>query len=200
MRAIIIFTVLFLFTHLFLCILRPYFLSLYCLLGGRVLIQLCRFQVYTSLTHCLYIALCSPPPVKSPSAPTYPAYPANTGFRVPPTPSLRPSPYCCVWVFFLLLNPFTLFTQLPNPTSPLTASVCSLYLSVCFYVILFCSLHTGPGQVAQLVSVLWTHQGFQFNPPSVHIQESTNECISEWNNKSMFLSLPLSLQINKLKK
>ena len=42
------------------------------------------------------------------------------------------------------------------------------------------------------------------SPNSGLIQESTNECINEWNNKWMFLSLPLpsclSLKINTLKK
>ena len=34
----------------------------------------------------------------------------------------------------------------------------------------------------------------KFDPWSGHIQDSTNECINKWNNKSMFLSLsPLSL-------
>ena len=46
------------------------------------------------------------------------------------------------------------------------------------------------------------HQDCGFDPRSGHIQKSTNEYISKWNNRlivSLFLSLPLSLlKINKL--
>ena len=46
-------------------------------------------------------------------------------------------------------------------------------------------------------NVILMRQGCGFDPWSGHIQESTNECVYEWNNKSMSLSLspspPLSL-------
>ena len=34
------------------------------------------------------------------------------------------------------------------------------------------------------------YQGFEFNPRSEHIQESTNESINKWNNQPMLPSLP----------
>ena len=64
----------------------------------------------------------------------------------------------------------------------------------------------GLGQVVQLVRAsIPMHQGFGFNPPSGHIQESTHECIDKWNNKSMSppihtSSLSLSNQKYKKKK
>ena len=36
------------------------------------------------------------------------------------------------------------------------------------------------------------HKGWGFDPRSGHIQESTNECINNWNNKLMSLSPPPS--------
>ena len=42
------------------------------------------------------------------------------------------------------------------------------------------------GGVAQLVSVVLIRG---FDPWSGHIQETTNEYINKWDNKSMFLSL-----------
>ena len=36
-------------------------------------------------------------------------------------------------------------------------------------------------------------QGCRFDLRSGHMQEATNECIHEWNNKPVFLSLPPSL-------
>ena len=45
------------------------------------------------------------------------------------------------------------------------------------------------------------HQGCVFDPLSGHIQESTNECISKWNNKkNQCFALPLSKKINKEEK
>ena len=43
-------------------------------------------------------------------------------------------------------------------------------------------------------NVIPIHQGCEFIPRSGHIQESTNECINKWNNKSMFLSFSLKLK------
>ena len=42
-------------------------------------------------------------------------------------------------------------------------------------------------------SIVPVSQGCDFDPQSGHIQESTNECISKWNNESMSLSPPTSL-------
>ena len=44
--------------------------------------------------------------------------------------------------------------------------------------------------------VFLMRQGCRFDPQSGHMQESTNECIDKWNNKSMPLPphFPLSLQ------
>lgn len=52
-----------------------------------------------------------------------------------------------------------------------------------------------PGWVTQLVRVV--HQGCGIDSPSGHIQECTNECINQWNNNSVFLSLSLSNQYTK---
>ena len=53
-------------------------------------------------------------------------------------------------------------------------------------------------------SVSPIHQGCAFEPQSGHTQEAANECMKEWNNKVMFLSLSLSLpspaKISNLKK
>ena len=41
-----------------------------------------------------------------------------------------------------------------------------------------------PDWAAQLIgAIILMHQGCRFNPCSGHIQESTSELISEWNNK-----------------
>ena len=40
-------------------------------------------------------------------------------------------------------------------------------------------------------SIIPIRQGCRFDPWSGHIRESTNECISEFNNESVLLSLPL---------
>ena len=63
------------------------------------------------------------------------------------------------------------------------------------------------GQVAHLVRALsWLiHQGWRFDHQSAHTEEWTNEYITKWNKKSIFLpplpplsiSLSLSLSINK---
>ena len=48
-------------------------------------------------------------------------------------------------------------------------------------------------------------EGYGLDRQSGHIQESTNECMNKWNNKSVFLSLhpplllPSSLKKNKQK-
>ena len=46
--------------------------------------------------------------------------------------------------------------------------------------------------VAQVVSAIQIRQGCRFDPQSGHIQVSTNECISKWNNTLMFPFLSLS--------
>ena len=44
------------------------------------------------------------------------------------------------------------------------------------------------------------HQGCGFDPQSGHIQESMNERINKWDNKSMFLSLSLPLSVKSINK
>ena len=41
-------------------------------------------------------------------------------------------------------------------------------------------------------SIILMHQSCRFNPWSGHLEESTNECISKWNNTLIFLTLFLS--------
>ena len=43
--------------------------------------------------------------------------------------------------------------------------------------------YPAPGRVAQSIALM--HHGCRFNPQSGHRQEPTNECINEWNNKSI---------------
>ena len=45
--------------------------------------------------------------------------------------------------------------------------------------------------------VILIHQGCGFDPWSRYIEDSTNECINKWNNKSMFFSLSKKKSINK---
>ena len=73
-------------------------------------------------------------------------------------------------------------------------SVAAANLGLCF----FRMEPWSPGWVVQWSEPLPPppiRQGCGFDPQSGHIQESTNECISKWNNKSMFLSLSLLLCI-----
>ena len=58
----------------------------------------------------------------------------------------------------------------------------------------------GTGQVTQLVRAsFWYAKGCGFYLQSWHIQRSTNECINDWKNKLMFLSLPSSLSLKPIK-
>lgn len=63
----------------------------------------------------------------------------------------------------------------------------------------------GPGQIDQVLRALSqsTKVTLGFNPQSVHIQQSSNECINKWSNRinaSLTLSLSPSQKINKWKK
>ena len=53
------------------------------------------------------------------------------------------------------------------------------------------------GSVGQ--SILLILQGCGFGPQSGYIQESTNEYVSKWNNKSMFLFLFFLFSIKSIK-
>ena len=109
---------------------------------GVTLIKLYRFQPYNSVIRHLYITLCvhhwksSLPP--SP-------FISFTLFRLPPPLFLWWSPYCALWLVFFFFFFFCLisssFYPAPQPLTPLTLSIFSLYLWVFFYfVCLFCSL------------------------------------------------------------
>ena len=125
------------------------------LLGWYWLIKLYRFQVYNSVVHHLCIVLCVPHSKSSllPAwfIPLYPLLPAPTHL------SLWQSPYCCLCLSFCSLVCF--FPLLLPPLSPSLCphsfwplSVCSLYLSLYYFVcLLICSLKFH----IQVKSFLW---------------------------------------------
>ena len=61
-------------------------------------------------------------------------------------------------------------------------------------------LHCVPPGSSAGWSTVPTHQGCGFGPCSGHIRDTTNECISDWNNESMFLSLSLLSLSKKTKR
>ena len=112
------------------------------LLGWHWLIKVYKFQVYSSIIHHQYTVLCVHHPklglLPSPFIPHFILF----CFLPPPFPlvitillsvSMR--------FYFFCFNPFTFFTQFPNPPPLWQLSICSLYLWVCFYFLsLFCLL------------------------------------------------------------
>ena len=74
-----------------------FYLFVFNLLGWHQLIKFCRFQVYTSTIHHLYIVLCVYHSKSSFFLSPFTPFPF-TFFYLPPCPSLGQSPYRCVCV------------------------------------------------------------------------------------------------------
>lgn len=82
------------------------------LLVWHRLAKLCKFQMYDCIIHCLYILLCSPPQVTSPSIAIYSSLPSSTSPR--PIPSVNHHTVVCV--FELCFSYLTILPFYPVPT------------------------------------------------------------------------------------
>ena len=119
------------------------------LLGWHWLITLHRFQLNNSIHH-LYIVLCSPPQVRSPSITMCP--PTTLSYLPLPFSADNHHTVVCVYEsFFVCLIPLPL-SLIPQPLSPLTAV--SLF-SVSMSLSLFCSLDQFVPQIPHMSEIIW---------------------------------------------
>ena len=75
--------------------------------------------------------------------------------------------------------------------------LCNLQIVLFFFkTFVTFKINVSPGWVGQLVRVLSSYTKIEGPSRSGHIQESTDELINKWNNKSKFHCLP-SLSLSK---